>query len=100
MTSGFQQSPGFVSARVGDEIAVLDLEKGSYLGFNPTAAAIWRLLEAPRTINQLCAELETEFSVEPDRCRDEISSLLNRLIEAGLIRKCDTGELSPDALGE
>jgi hypothetical protein len=87
--STYQQMPGFVSARVGDEMAVLDVENGSYMGFNPTATFVWRLLETPRSLEQLCAALEMEFDVETVRCRSEVSSLLGKLADAGLIRECD-----------
>ena len=87
--STYQQMPGFVSARVGDELAVLDVENGSYLGFNATATFVWRLLERPHSVDQLCAAMETEFDVETGRCRSEISTLLGKLREAGLIKECN-----------
>jgi hypothetical protein len=81
----FCRQPDTISANLGTELAVLDLEGGSYLGFNATAAHAWRLLEAPLTLEQLCRAMIAEFDVEPARCRTEMQNLLEKLLAAGLV---------------
>lgn len=81
----FRRQPDRISANLGAELAVLDLPGGSYLGFNATAAHVWRLLQDPLTFDQICDAMIAEFEVEPALCGTEIRSLLNELLTAGLI---------------
>ena len=85
----FCRKPDTISANLGAELAVLDLPHGSYLGFNATASHIWRLLQDPLTLEQICAAMIAEFKVEPDLCATEVGSLLNKLLAAGLITASD-----------
>jgi len=81
----FCRKPEVISANLGAELAVLDLPGGSYLGFNATASHVWRLLQDPLTLEQICIAMVAEFEVEPAVCRMEVQSLVNRLLSAGLI---------------
>jgi hypothetical protein len=83
----YERMPGFVAARLGEEMALLDLDKGEYLGFNATAAFVWQLLEKPRSLTELCSCLAAEFDVEEARCRTEVLALVRKMIEAGLARE-------------
>lgn len=97
MTAGIERcyarNPGFVAANLGEELAVLDLTRGHYLGFNPTAAHVWRLLETPQTLTALCDAMMAEFDIDPERCRAELEQLLTELVEAGMVRISD-GEMA------
>jgi hypothetical protein len=77
--------PTLVTANLGEELAILDLASDSYLGFNATAAQIWRLLHEPRSLDQICDAMLLEFQVDVGQCRGEISMLLESLLAADLI---------------
>ena len=85
----YARKTGYVTANLGEELAVLDMTSGSYLGFNATAAQVWRLLEAPHSVETLCAALTSQFAVEPDRCLESVTNLLAKLSAAGLLRTWD-----------
>lgn len=87
----YERRPGYVAANLGEELALLDMASGSYLGFNATAAHIWRLLEEPRTLDSLCDAMIDEFDIDTERCRTELSALLNELLAAGLIQTRNDG---------
>jgi hypothetical protein len=89
----YVRQPGYVAANLGEELAVLDMAKGSYLGFNATAAQIWRLLDTPRTLDALCQALLLEFEIEDERCRADVTALLDRLAAAGMVR-IEDGEVA------
>ncbi len=80
-----------MTANLGAELAVLDLAHDSYLGFNATAAQIWRLLQEPHSLEQICDAMRLEFQVDAERCRLEISLLLESLLAADLISEGDGG---------
>jgi hypothetical protein len=81
----YSRRPDVVAANLGEELAVLDLSTGSYLGFNATAAHLWRLLNEPRTLDALCDAMTAEFDIDKDRCRSEVAQLLDKLLAANLI---------------
>jgi hypothetical protein len=85
----FEKQPGFVAANLGEELALLDLEHGTYLGFNATAAQIWRLLDEPQTLDGLCRAMMLEFDVDAARCRGEVEELLGRLAADGMVKVRD-----------
>lgn len=82
----YERRPGYVAANLGEELAVLDMASGSYLGFNATAAHVWRLLEQPRTLRVLCEAMTEEFDIDADHCRTELHELLDQMLAAGLIQ--------------
>jgi len=85
----YSRRPATVAANLGEELALLDLPSGSYLGFNATAAHVWRLLSEPRTLDALCDAMTAEFEVDRERCRGEVADLLKKLLAADLIRVAD-----------
>jgi hypothetical protein len=82
----YEKQPGFVAADLGEELALLDMAHGTYLGFNATAAQLWRLLDEPRTLEDLCRAMMQEFEVDAVRCRGEIEELLGLLVADGMLR--------------
>jgi hypothetical protein len=83
--STYTQRAELISAGLGEDLVVLDLETASYLGFNPTATFIWRRLQKPQTLDQLCDAAIAEFEVDETLCRAEIDLLLARLLEVNLL---------------
>ena len=77
---------GLIEAEVDDEIVGLHIENGSCYGFNPTAARVWKLIEQPKTLAELCAALAAEFRVEPARCEADVRALLDDLASDGLVK--------------
>lgn len=85
----YARQPGFVAANLGEELAMLDMAHGAYLGFNATAAHLWRLLDQPCTLGALCDAMMAEFDVDPERCRSEVAELLDQLVAQGMLRVDD-----------
>lgn len=70
------RSPGWISARVSDEIMLISVERGKYIGLTETGARIWDMLEAPRTSDYLCDELCREYEISPELCRTQIDAFI------------------------
>jgi hypothetical protein len=49
--------------------------------------AIWRLLEEPRTVDELIDELATEFAGDRASIADDVAAFVVDLRRAGLIRR-------------
>jgi hypothetical protein len=48
-------------------------------------ARIWNLIQTPRTVQEVQDTLLEEYEVEPQRCRDDLLALLQKMVAKGLI---------------
>ena len=83
----YERAVALLEAPLGDEIVALEPEGGHCFGFNSVAAAVWRQLSAPQSFAQLKDALLDEFEVSDAQCAAELSELLLRLQEDGLVRQ-------------
>lgn len=87
-TSTVCQSEDQVSTELDGEVVLMSIEKGAYFGLNNVLSRIWKLIETPITVNQLCAALMTEYEVEAETCRKDVIEALQTLAEKNLITVC------------
>ena len=77
---------GLIEAETDGEIVWLHIENGSFYRFNRTAARVWKMIEQPKTLVEICTALETEFRVDSATCEAEVRSLLDDLATDGLVK--------------
>lgn len=75
----------WLSAKVGDELVMMSAKKGNSLGLSEVGGRVWALIETPRTVDDICAALVTEFEVTPEVCRAEIEAFLKELADHGAV---------------
>jgi hypothetical protein len=63
---------------------MMDVESGVYFGLDRIGTDIWNLLENPRRVADLCAELERRYAAPLDVITADVCALLDRLIDEGL----------------
>ena len=68
------------------EAVLLDLTHGRSLGLNETASVIWSLLP-DHDDEEIAAELVRRFDVPLDRARADVSRLVSRLLERGVVEE-------------
>jgi hypothetical protein len=76
---------GQFSCPLGDAIVLLDMRAGLYFSLDNVGAAIWQLLQQPRTVKDICDALLEQFDVTPDTCRRDLVGLLRELEARGLV---------------
>lgn len=81
-----REDEGLLTAEVNGELIGMSVEQGTCYGFNGVGTRIWELLAEPRSIDDLCAQLLSEFEVDADRCKEEVVALLEELRAEGLVR--------------
>lgn len=81
----FVAAPHCLTALLGDEGIVLDLECGVYYGLNPAAATVWRRLSTARSLDELTAAVEAEFDTAGCDARRDVRQLLAALCAHGLV---------------
>lgn len=79
-----------VSCSLGDESAILSTKNSVYYGLDAVGTRIWKLLQEPRSVREICNTVLDEFEVDPDRCQRDLLELLARMKAEGLIEVTET----------
>jgi len=82
-----RRSDGWLAARVGDELVMMGVGSGVYIGLNEVGACVWGLLETPKDIEALCESVAAEFETTPEACRADIEAFLAELETSGVIAR-------------
>ena len=79
--------PKHVLVRIVEKESVfLNLETECYYGLDETGTRMWQVVTAAPSIENAYEELLSEFDVEEELLRQNLSELLGRLVELGLLR--------------
>ncbi len=91
--------PSRVLVRFLDKEAVLlNLETERYFGLDETGARMWQTLTIAPSIDVAFQQLLDEFDVAPELLRLNLTDLLSRLIDNGLLELLPADVGSPQAL--
>jgi Coenzyme PQQ synthesis protein D (PqqD) len=78
-------APAVVAADLGREKALLSMTDGVYYALNPVGAAIWDLLQEPRSVEALRDAVVARYEVDPDTCERDVRAVISQLSDWGLI---------------
>jgi len=79
--------PSHVMVRLLEKESVfLNLETEDYYGLDETGTRMWQVVTAAPSIESAYVELLNEFDVEAELLRQNLSELLGRLVDIGLLR--------------
>ena len=81
------RNDSLVSAPMGSDVAMMDMESGKYFVLQEVAAFIWERLVQPATAAELCAALVQRYDVTAERCRAEVLPFLQNAHDKGLLRR-------------
>ena len=82
----FSRSDEALFAEVGDDVLALHVANGRCHGMERVAADVWRMLDRPVSLAEICGRLVSDYEVEPDECRRDVSALLQSMIAEGLVK--------------
>jgi hypothetical protein len=86
MSERFAATERQVSTTVEGEAVILHMSTGVYYGLDAVGAGVWELLQTePRTMIELRDEVCSRYDVGPERAEDDLRSLLDDLLAAGLV---------------
>lgn len=57
----------------------------SIYSFNGTGTLIWKLLESPKTVNQLAVAVVQEYDVDPVQAARDVASFVGEIKAVGLV---------------
>jgi hypothetical protein len=70
-----------------EEAVMMSVTAGRYYGLNAVACRIWELLETPKTMTQLCAQICEEFEVDAQTCEAEVAKFARDLIDHEIVHE-------------
>ena len=76
---------GVLSSEIGGEHVLLNLREGTYYGLEDAGSDIWRLIQKPIAVDELCRTIVETYDVDPERCRNDVGNLLRDLADRGLV---------------
>jgi hypothetical protein len=81
-----QPAEGVIFKTVGEELVLLDYDRGLYYGLDPIGARIWHLAAEGLTLGAIAETLTTEYEVERATAEEDVDRLVAELEERGLVR--------------
>lgn len=87
-----RRHPDQIAAEADGEVLMMHVESGNYYGLNEVASYIWKQLDEPRTIAELCEAIQAEFAVDEARCLADALVFLQGMIDDRLAQVVETAE--------
>lgn len=88
MTAAERPGPPRASVRaveLDDDISLYDAATGSAALLNATAAAVWRLLDGQRTVDDIVDHLAGVYDADPDVIRQGVRRTIDDLASTGFL---------------
>ena len=85
MTGMLRVADGVIFKQVGDELVLLDFERGIYYGLDTIGARIWQVIADEKPVGEVVTELLEEYDVDRATLENDITRLLDELREKGLL---------------
>ncbi|HEX8172860.1 MAG TPA: PqqD family protein [Thermoanaerobaculia bacterium] len=83
--SRFAVRDGVMFNRVGDELVLLDLDRGIYLGLDAVGSRFWELITGGASIAEAVETMLAEYDVARDELEADLAGLLAELEQHALI---------------
>ncbi len=87
MSSKYIQNKKVIQSKIGDEVAMLDMDSGFYFGLNSVASIIWGKLEKPISLEEVINELLDEYNIDRDTCENDTRAFWLQLLDKNIIKQ-------------
>lgn len=74
-----------LAADVGGELVLMSVEHGKYYGLDDVGSNIWRRIEEPIEVGQLCDALTREYAGDPTAIEHDVMALLEKFASQDLL---------------
>lgn len=85
MTGILSRNEKILANAIGSETVMMDIEKGKYFGMNKTGSYIWKLLENPLSLSDLCDRLMKDFSISFEECEKDVVPFIEDMVKEKII---------------
>ena len=88
-TSRVARVPDAIAAVVDGQTVILSPLDYSYHALDPVGARVWELLDQPRSLDDLVADLMAEYDVTDEQCRADVVPFLDRMTQIGALAQAE-----------
>ena len=81
-----------VAAAVGQEVVLMNLDRGRCYGLGPTGTNLWQKMSSPVVVSDLLAALEREYDASPHQLETDVLQVLQQYADEGLIETRQPGD--------
>lgn len=74
-----------IARRVGEEMVLLDMTRGTYYGLDPIGARIWQLIADGASLAAIVEKLLEEYDVTRTQLESDVETLVGELEGRGLV---------------
>ena len=61
---------------LGETVITMNIDSGYYHELNAVASRIWQIIETPKSVQQVCAQLVDEYDVGAEECERDVVEFL------------------------
>ncbi len=79
------QNPGSIVSDMDGDMVMMNVDNGKYYNLGTIGGKIWGMIEYPKTVQHIIAELVMEYDVEQTQCEHQVITFLDHLLTEGLI---------------
>lgn len=83
------QNPGSIVSDMDGETVMMNIQNGKYYNLGRIGGKIWGVIVNPMKVQEVIAELVSEYDVEQSECEEQVLSFLHHLYAEGLIDFAD-----------
>jgi hypothetical protein len=80
------QSESVLTAAVEQELVMMDIRSGRYVGLDDIASVIWQRLKTPRSFGQLIDGLVADYNADRPVIAADVRELLTDMAAHGVVR--------------
>lgn len=75
-----RKDEGLMFTPLGDELVIMHIQSGNYIGLNKTGALIWNMMEHPVRVISIVACLMESFDVLEEDCYLDTQNYLQQML--------------------
>lgn len=84
-----ERSPDLMTSVIDNEVVILSIEDGKYIGLNEMGTEIWSRLSEPIKVSNLLNTLISIYNEDETIIKEQILEFLNSLFEKSIIKLLD-----------
>lgn len=87
MQTTVQRAVDVMAQRVDDDLVILNMANNNYIALDTIGRRVWELIEQPRTVDEVCAQLSREFAASAEVIAADVLPFLTELLAERLLAK-------------
>ncbi len=80
-----RRRPDIIAVEADGGMILLDADRGDFVQLSSSAASIWKLLDVPTTIAEICQGISATFAVDAAVCRADVKEFVGILAGRNMI---------------